>query len=111
MNINSQSNTNVAQCNSSLARKSYELYEAIANDYLSLDKHWGEDLDIIVEAIGEKGKVAMLDAGCGPGWHICRCLEVFGNKIERIVGLDFSKNMLEYASDKLNKSFYKTRNF
>lgn len=85
----------------SLAEASYQLYEEIAEDYIRLDQHRGDDMDVILEAVNEKKGLTILDAGCGPGYHIERCLQLVPDQIDRMLGLDFSMKMLEYAKAKV----------
>lgn len=83
--------------NSSLARESFQLYESIAQDYIQLDRHWGDDSDIVLEVISNQEKVTLLDAGCGPGWYIRCCLESALESFEKIIGVDFSSAMIKQA--------------
>ena len=41
----------------------------------------------------EKGKLAILDLGCGPGLYT----EIFAEKGHKVTGIDISKNSIEYA--------------
>lgn len=47
----------------------------------------------IVETQKEKGKLNILDLGCGPGLYA----EIFAEKGHRVTGVDISKNAIEYA--------------
>jgi ubiquinone/menaquinone biosynthesis C-methylase UbiE len=49
--------------------------------------HW------ILETQKEKGKLNILDLGCGPGLYT----EIFAEKGHSIMGVDISKNSIEYA--------------
>ena len=81
----------------SLGEQSRQLYEEIACDYIRLDKHRGDDIDIILDIVNEMNGLVIADAGCGPGQHIKALLKVIPEKISKIIGLDFSKNMLNCA--------------
>ncbi len=56
-----------------------------------VEAYFGNFLRIIEERIKEKGKVKILDAGCGYGVAMLGFLKRFGNKVE-ICGFDYSKN-------------------
>ena len=80
-----------------LGEQSRQLYEEIACDYIRLDKHRGDDIDIILDMVNEMNGLVIADVGCGPGQHVKALLKVIPEKINKIIGLDFSENMLNYA--------------
>jgi len=72
-----------------------------------LDIHLNPDIDLgsrkkstiektanwILETQKEKGKLTILDLGCGPGLYA----EIFAKKGHNVTGIDISKNSIEYA--------------
>ncbi len=90
---------------------SLDSYEKMAKDYSSFvdGKPWNADYErpAMLELIGEiKGK-KILDAGCAAGWYSKTFLEL---KATRVVGMDFSSEMIRYANLRLkdlDKSKYK----
>jgi len=80
------------------------------NDHISnqlLNVHLNPDIDLasrkkstiektakwILETQKEKGKLNILDLGCGPGLYT----EIFAEKGHKVTGVDISKNSIEYA--------------
>ncbi|MFA7578515.1 MAG: class I SAM-dependent methyltransferase [Candidatus Muiribacteriota bacterium] len=49
----------------------------------------------ILDSIKEKGKLNILDLGCGPGLYT----EIFAEKGHCVTGVDISKNSIEYARE------------
>ena len=72
-----------------------------------LDTHLNPDVDLasrkkttiektaswILDTQKEKGKLNILDLGCGPGLYS----EIFAEKEHKVTGIDISKNSIEYA--------------
>ena len=88
---------------SSLAHRSLELYDFIKDEYLGLDRCWGEDMDIIKDEITRSmHKCQVLDAGCGPGWHAMQCSQ-FDN-VAKVQGLDFSMGMIASAQNRVYRN-------
>jgi SAM-dependent methyltransferase len=72
-----------------------------------LDVHLNVDIDLasrkkstnvktanwILETQKEKGKLNILDLGCGPGFYT----EIFAENGHRVTGVDISKNTIDYA--------------
>ncbi|OQY12243.1 MAG: hypothetical protein B6I31_03485, partial [Desulfobacteraceae bacterium 4572_19] len=53
-----------------------------------------ETANWILSTQKEKGKLNILDLGCGPGLYT----EIFAEKGHSVTGIDISKNSIEYAS-------------
>ena len=76
--------------------ENFEIFNAVANIYLSEDKNWGSDLDIIGPVIDKLPEYSqILDAGCGPGWHIQQLSPKYPT--HRFHGVDVSANMIAQA--------------
>jgi len=82
-----------------LAQKSFLVYEAMGSKYLVYDNNWGDDLDIIRSTIFRKNHLVMLDAGCGPGWHLEQCAKL--REFDHLIGIDYSPQMLKESHQRL----------
>ena len=84
---------------------SRDVYEALANDYIREDTHWGSDLDLIKASLNELIKIEpnpkWLDLGCGAGFHIAAMAELYPEV--SIAGVDHAKQMLKTAQYKIKK--------
>jgi len=79
-----------------LTESTFLVFEGCSDLYLAEDKHWGADLDIIRGVVNGYGDVRLLDAGCGPGWHLVN-VGYLCPQFSRRVGLDYSERMLAVA--------------
>ncbi|MDO8522624.1 MAG: class I SAM-dependent methyltransferase [bacterium] len=72
------------------------VFDAIASSYLREDEHWGCDLDVVVRAIHPfLPRVAYVDLGCGPGFHVATIAHWFPEA--SVTGVDYSFAMLAEA--------------
>ena len=57
----------------------------------NIERYFGNFVKLVAKKIKKKGKVKILDAGCGYGVAMMDFVKIFGNKIE-IIGYNYSKN-------------------
>lgn len=76
--------------------KNRAIFEAVASSYLREDEHWGDDLDVLAEAIRSfLPDVRYVDLGCGPGFHVTTIARRFPEV--SVTGVDYSPAMLAEA--------------
>lgn len=80
-----------------LDRDTFQVFEQCAPEYLQIDKHWGCDLDIIRACVEQFQKAHVLEIGVGHAWHLANLFLLCPNHLERVVGVDYSQNMLDRA--------------
>ena len=85
-----------------LAQSAFFVYEKMGKEYLIFDKNWGDDLDIIKNTVRGRKGLTMLDAGCGPGWHLEKCARM--SNFDRLIGIDYSPEMLKDCQQRLRLS-------
>lgn len=79
-----------------LIATTFKVFEECSYLYLQEDKHWGGDLDMIREEIDRFKEPRVLDAGCGPAWHLIN-IPYLCPSVSDLVGLDYSPKMLDLA--------------
>jgi SAM-dependent methyltransferase len=82
-----------------LAQKAFLVYEKLGKEYLIYDKNWGDDLDIIKNTVCGKKGLVMLDAGCGPSWHLEECAKM--PNFDHLIGIDYSPRMFKDSQQRL----------
>jgi SAM-dependent methyltransferase len=83
-----------------------KVFDECAQIYLNEDKHWGCDLDYICKYIDKFRNPEIIDLGVGHAWHLANLFFFIDSKLERVVGLDYSSNMLGRAKKLLNSILY-----
>jgi SAM-dependent methyltransferase len=89
-----------------LIKSTRQVFEECSKIYLKEDKHWGCDLDIISEYVEKFKNPKLIELGTGYAWHLANLFFVSSAEFERVVGLDYSPNMLEKAHSLLNSISY-----
>jgi ubiquinone/menaquinone biosynthesis C-methylase UbiE len=89
---------NTAQESNFLAPETeYEDYKATSGQYDQTRRRVGvEFITEALKSVGPMDQLALLDAGCGTGTYI----GTFKDKVQSVVGVDLSQEMLDQAEDK-----------
>jgi len=73
------------------------VFNQCAPVYLKEDKHWGCDLDTISEYVEKFDEPDVIELGTGYAWHLANLFLVTSSKPKKVVGIDYSPDMLERA--------------
>ena len=85
-------------------------FDEVAAEWDNRNHHDPEKIMDILNAVGFKDGASVLDVGCGTGVLVPYVLELIGTN-GRIVGLDYSENMLLIAREKFPKGNYPNVDF
>lgn len=80
-----------------LVASTRRVFDECADVYLSEDKHWGCDLDMIVSCVERFRLPEVVELGTGHAWHIANLYFLSSVPIKRAVGVDYSPGMLGRA--------------
>jgi len=80
------------------------MFDESADDYLRGDRHWGCDLDVITRCANGTPELSVVEFGSGYCWHLANLVLLTSSKVKRIVGIDYSREMLRRAKVFLEKS-------
>lgn len=86
-----------------------QVFSECASEYLKEDKHWGSDLDFIRDAIGRFTNPSIIDLGTGSAFHLLSLFFLTQTNLQRVVGVDYSKSMLEQAKQNLSSIYFDNR--
>lgn len=86
-----------------------QVFDECAPIYLREDKHWGCDLDIISEYVEKCREPEVIELGTGYAWHLANLFFIASSNLRRVVGVDYSSNMLARARDLLSSISYNGR--
>jgi len=76
-----------------------QVFDLCSACYLREDHHWDAFGDVVLRVVEGKPRPAILDAGCGPGWHLT--LLARNTSPQRLIGVDFSRHMIAEARRRL----------
>jgi len=85
-------------------------FDEVAAEWDNRNHHDPEKIMNILNTVGFKDGASVLDVGCGTGVLVPYVLELIGTN-GRIVGLDYSENMLLIAREKFPKGNYPNVDF
>lgn len=89
-----------------LIHSTKQVFEECAPVYLKEDKHWGCDLDIISEYVEKFKESEIIELGTGYAWHLANLFFLSFANLKRVVGVDYSENMLKRAHALLSSILY-----
>lgn len=89
-----------------LIQSTKQVFDECSSVYLKEDKHWGCDLDIISEYVEKFKEPDIIELGTGYAWHLANLFFVSSVNLRRIVGVDYSENMLAKARELLSSIMY-----
>ncbi|MEM3104370.1 MAG: class I SAM-dependent methyltransferase [Candidatus Bathyarchaeia archaeon] len=82
-----------------------QVFDECAPLYLREDKHWGSDLDVIREYVEKFKTPNVIELGTGYAWHLANLFFVSSVTLGRVVGVDYSDEMLKMAEAFLKNVF------
>ncbi len=88
--------------NKNLVNTTKQVFDECSQIYLKEDKHWGCDLDIILEHLEKFEEPEIIDLGTGNAWHLANLFFLTSITPKRVIGIDYSDSMLETAKKLLN---------
>ncbi len=88
-----------------LAQTTHQVFEECAAVYLKEDKHWGCDLDIILEYVEKIKDPEVIELGTGHAWHLVNMFLLSSSNLKRTVGVDYSEQMLQHAKSMISSTF------
>jgi len=95
---------------SSMELNEKAFFDEVAPEWDNRNHHDPEKIMDILDTVGLKNGDSVLDVGCGTGVLVPYVLELIGTN-GRIVGLDYSENMLRIAREKFPKESYPNVDF
>lgn len=91
-----------------LKATTFDVFEGCSEIYLQEDKHWGCDLDVVRAEVDRFDRPCILDAGCGPAWHLANICQLCSNP-SILVGIDYSTRMLKLAEALIARNGLETK--
>ena len=79
-----------------------QVFDECAAVYLQVDKHWGDDIDMVAEYLERFSTPEIIEFGTGHAWHLAN-VRLRNPKIKRALGIDSSSKMLAQARKTLEK--------
>jgi SAM-dependent methyltransferase len=93
--------------NGALYDSTRQVFDDCAPVYLAEDKHWGADLDIIRKSSDLHRPADVIELGTGHAWHLANLFRIASSSVSRLVGIDYSSQMLKQAQSLLREVEFK----
>ena len=87
----------------SLAQTTKRVFRLCAEAYLRQDRHWRSNRTLIEPLLHSCSPRAILDAGCGPGWHLAWLADSCSRGWS-ITGVDYCEEMLQLARERIGQN-------